>query len=159
MANYEVKAGSRGDIRVGENGETVATFSPGWLIKDMKGDVRGEPATMKLAAPWRGMRYRLFQGEQELASAARPRFESEIGGEAGPGFRRNIATYELELPGRMLQLVCDHVDYAGAAPDYVAGVLQVNVRIPPNAPTGDAVPIRIQNLGGVSQFGVTVAIK
>jgi uncharacterized protein (TIGR03437 family) len=48
--------------------------------------------------------------------------------------------------------------YAGAAPALVAGVMQINVRIPANATSGDnALDVVV---GGVhSQPGVTVAVK
>jgi uncharacterized protein (TIGR03437 family) len=49
--------------------------------------------------------------------------------------------------------------YAGSAPGVTAGALQVNVRIPTDAPRGAAVPVSI-NVGGFSsQPGVNVAIK
>jgi uncharacterized protein (TIGR03437 family) len=41
----------------------------------------------------------------------------------------------------------------------VSCVLQVNVRVPANAPTGDAVPVWIAHHGFYSQPGVTIAIK
>jgi uncharacterized protein (TIGR03437 family) len=51
------------------------------------------------------------------------------------------------------------VSYGGGAPFLVNGVLQVNINIPDNAPTGDAVPLVI-TVGGVeSQPGVTIAIQ
>ena len=50
------------------------------------------------------------------------------------------------------------VQYAGAAPNQVAGLFQVNVRIPPDAPSGD-VPVQIQVGGAISQPGITVAVK
>jgi len=49
--------------------------------------------------------------------------------------------------------------FAGCAPGMVSCVLQVNVRVPANAPTGDAVPVRIAHHGFYSQPGVTIAIK
>jgi uncharacterized protein (TIGR03437 family) len=50
------------------------------------------------------------------------------------------------------------VVFAGSAPTLIKGVLQVNVVIPENAPTGDAVPLVI-TVGGIpSQDGVTLAI-
>jgi uncharacterized protein (TIGR03437 family) len=49
--------------------------------------------------------------------------------------------------------------FAGTAPGGVAGFFQVNVLIPPNAPTGPAVPIVITVGTASSQPGVTVAIK
>jgi uncharacterized protein (TIGR03437 family) len=48
--------------------------------------------------------------------------------------------------------------YAGEAPGMVAGVMQLNVQIPGNAPSG---PLSIQvSVGGnMSQSGVTVAVQ
>jgi uncharacterized protein (TIGR03437 family) len=51
------------------------------------------------------------------------------------------------------------VTYAGAAPGEVAGMLQVNARIPADAPSGTVVPITITVGDATSQAGVTVAIK
>jgi len=48
-------------------------------------------------------------------------------------------------------------DFAGIAP-FLVGLLQVNVRIPANAPTGGAVPVSISVQGVSSQPGTTVAI-
>ena len=50
------------------------------------------------------------------------------------------------------------VQYAGAAPGAVAGLLQVNVRIPADASSGD-VPVQIQVGNAVSQAGITVSVK
>ena len=50
------------------------------------------------------------------------------------------------------------VVYAGPAPGLIAGMLQMNVRIPNNAPTGD-VPVAVRIGGAVSRDGVTVALK
>jgi uncharacterized protein (TIGR03437 family) len=49
--------------------------------------------------------------------------------------------------------------YAGEAPDSVAGVLQVNFRVPARAPIGDAVPIALAIGGFRSTEGVTMAIR
>jgi uncharacterized protein (TIGR03437 family) len=49
--------------------------------------------------------------------------------------------------------------YAGAAPGQVAGMLQVNVRIPADIPHGSVVPVTITVGDATSQAGVTVAIK
>jgi uncharacterized protein (TIGR03437 family) len=48
------------------------------------------------------------------------------------------------------------VQYYGAAPGLVAGVLQVNLLVPPGATSGDVV---IHIGGNDSQKGVTVAIR
>jgi uncharacterized protein (TIGR03437 family) len=50
-------------------------------------------------------------------------------------------------------------DYAGAAPDSVSGLLQVNVRIPPTAPSGSAVPVTLLIGEALSRTGTTVAIQ
>ena len=51
------------------------------------------------------------------------------------------------------------VTYAGGAPGEVAGMLQVNARVPANVPHGMAVPVTITVGAATSQAGVTVAIK
>jgi uncharacterized protein (TIGR03437 family) len=48
--------------------------------------------------------------------------------------------------------------YAGEAPDFVAGLMQLNVQIPASAPSG---PLSIQvSIGGnISQTGITVSVQ
>jgi uncharacterized protein (TIGR03437 family) len=48
--------------------------------------------------------------------------------------------------------------YAGEAPGLVAGMMQLNVQIPPNAPSG-ALPIFVSIGGNISQSGVTVSVQ
>ncbi len=48
--------------------------------------------------------------------------------------------------------------YAGSAPDQVAGVLQMNVRVPAQARAG-AVPVWFQVGGNTSQPGVTISVR
>ena len=69
------------------------------------------------------------------------------------------------LPGPVLPVVVGianlgaELHYAGAVGGFSAGLLQVDVRVPSDAPTGASVPLVI-NVGGVfSQPGVTIAIK
>ncbi len=51
------------------------------------------------------------------------------------------------------------VQYAGAAPHYMPGVLQINARMSPNVQPGNNVPVHI-TIGGVSsQAGVTLAVR
>ncbi len=51
------------------------------------------------------------------------------------------------------------VQYAGSAPDEIAGMLQVNVVAPPGVTPGPAVPV-IVSVGGMdSQAGVTMAVQ
>ena len=51
------------------------------------------------------------------------------------------------------------VTYAGGAPGQVAGMLQVNARIPADVPAGATVPITITVGAATSQSGVTLAVK
>jgi uncharacterized protein (TIGR03437 family) len=48
--------------------------------------------------------------------------------------------------------------YAGAAPNLVAGVLQVNVRVPADAPVGN-VPVVISVGNEPSVSGVTISVR
>ncbi len=51
------------------------------------------------------------------------------------------------------------VAYSGSAPGLVAGLVQINAKIPSNAKTGDTVPVTLI-IGGVqSQSGVTLAVR
>jgi trimeric autotransporter adhesin len=49
--------------------------------------------------------------------------------------------------------------YAGDAPNAVAGLIQVNFRVPANAPIGDAVPLVLSIGDSRSPDGVTMAIR
>ena len=51
------------------------------------------------------------------------------------------------------------VSYAGGVPGLLAGVIQLNVQIPPEAATGSAVPLVIGLGDQLSQTGVTLAVK
>ena len=50
-------------------------------------------------------------------------------------------------------------NYAGAAPGFVSGLLQVNAQIPEGVTPGPSVPVEITIAGANSQPGVTVAIR
>jgi uncharacterized protein (TIGR03437 family) len=67
---------------------------------------------------------------------------------------RPLTNRTVSIGGREAQLL-----YAGAAPGLVAGAMQINVRIPTDAPTGSAVPVELQIGNAVSQGGVTVAVQ
>ncbi len=51
------------------------------------------------------------------------------------------------------------VIYAGAAPGYVSGLLQVNVEVPASVGFGNSVPLTLQIGNQPSQFNVTIATK
>ena len=50
-------------------------------------------------------------------------------------------------------------EYAGGAPGGVAGLMQVNVRIPDGIQTGSSVPVLIQVGSASSQPNVTIAVR
>jgi uncharacterized protein (TIGR03437 family) len=51
------------------------------------------------------------------------------------------------------------VEYAGGAPGMVAGLMQVNVRIPAGIQTGNAVPVVLRVGDALSRGGVTIAVR
>ncbi|MGO9232234.1 MAG: glycoside hydrolase family 44 protein [Bryobacteraceae bacterium] len=51
------------------------------------------------------------------------------------------------------------VQYAGAAPGMMPGVMQINAQMSPNVQAGNAVPVAISIGGGTSQTGVTLAVQ
>ncbi|MGH9630815.1 MAG: SBBP repeat-containing protein, partial [Bryobacteraceae bacterium] len=51
------------------------------------------------------------------------------------------------------------VSYSGVAPGLVSGVIQVNARVPANAPRGAAVPVELFVGGAGGRSGVTMAIR
>jgi uncharacterized protein (TIGR03437 family) len=51
------------------------------------------------------------------------------------------------------------VNYAGPAPDAIAGLIQINALVPDAAPIGPAVPIELNVASIPSQPGVTIAVQ
>jgi uncharacterized protein (TIGR03437 family) len=51
------------------------------------------------------------------------------------------------------------VQYQGAAPGLISGVLQVNALVPPDVTPGVAAPLSISIGGLPSQPGVTIAVR
>jgi len=78
------------------------------------------------------------------------------------GVDGQIASGTLPKPVLPVQVLIDgrpaEVQYAGAAPGAVAGLLQVNARIPLDASSGN-VPIEIHVGTAASQAGMTIAVK
>ena len=77
----------------------------------------------------------------------------------------SIVVPPLPIPALPINVILDQyptplaieVPYAGAAPGMLAGVLQVNIRIPPNAGPGSSGPIEI-HVGNFVSYG-SVAIQ
>jgi uncharacterized protein (TIGR03437 family) len=55
--------------------------------------------------------------------------------------------------------IAAEVQYLGAAPYFVAGVFQLNIKIPAGVAPGSAVPVVVKVGGNESPDGVTVAVK
>jgi uncharacterized protein (TIGR03437 family) len=75
-------------------------------------------------------------------------------GAIAKGIASHLATVTVQIGGNNAQVL-----YAGSAPGIIAGLSQVNVQIPANAPTGEGVPVVLTAAGIRSQDGVTVSVK
>jgi uncharacterized protein (TIGR03437 family) len=80
-----------------------------------------------------------------------------------PGVDGLIATAALPKPAAPVSVTIGgqdaKVEYEGAAPLEVAGVIQINVDVPLNAITGDAVPVIVKIGNAISQRNLTVSIR
>jgi uncharacterized protein (TIGR03437 family) len=80
-----------------------------------------------------------------------------------PGVTGSVTASGLKTPLQQVTVtiggIGSSVQYAGSAPESVAGLLQVNAVVPQGASPGSAVPVLV-NVGGTpSQAGVTIAVK
>jgi uncharacterized protein (TIGR03437 family) len=73
---------------------------------------------------------------------------------SAPPFSVPVLPVSVTIGGRPAQVL-----YRGQAPNFVSGVLQVNVRVPDDAPSGAAVPIVITVGSANSQAGLTLAVR
>jgi len=67
--------------------------------------------------------------------------------------RQPLQTVTVSIGGQSADVL-----YAGSAGDQVAGLLQINARVPPGITPGTATPVTI-TIGGNSQPGVTMAVQ
>jgi uncharacterized protein (TIGR03437 family) len=90
------------------------------------------------------------------------------GGQTGPtGVDGQLSTSPLAtqvLPvqvyiGQQLALSTAQLQYAGPAPGEIAGLMQINVPLPPGLKTGSAVPVSIFVALSSSQPNVTIAVR
>ena len=51
------------------------------------------------------------------------------------------------------------MEYYGAAPNFIAGLMQVNVRVPESVAPGDSVPVQLSMGDAKSQAAVTMAVR
>ena len=71
---------------------------------------------------------------------------------AGDLLSATLATPPVTLGG-----VPATVSFCGLSPGF-AGLYQVNVQVPENAPTGDAAPVRLA-IGGIASHTATIAVQ
>lgn len=69
-------------------------------------------------------------------------------------FPRPVLPVRVTIGGQEAEIL-----YAGAAPGFVAGLMQLNVRLPAGAPLGEAVPVVLQVGQNASRAGVTMTIR
>ena len=79
---------------------------------------------------------------------------SSTGQIAGSDLRTLALPVNVTIGGRLAETL-----YAGAAPGLVTGLLQINVWVPADAPTGDGVPVSIQVGSAASPDGTTISIN
>jgi uncharacterized protein (TIGR03437 family) len=89
-------------------------------------------------------------GQPAAAPLSKPRADVSV------LFERPAVTSGIRFTGGYLS---GEITYAGAAPTLVAGVLQVNVRIPTDAETGPAVPLLLTVGTLTSPIGTTISVK
>jgi hypothetical protein len=103
---YQINTGNHRtqEVRVGRDNQEVAFFrKASFFIYNLAAKVEGVDFQMKLPAPWTHFRYRLRQGEHELANAKKQgrmhAFEPDR-----PLIRHRLVEFELEVHGRAHQL-------------------------------------------------------
>lgn len=163
VAPYEIAGKSDTMIRLQYNGYTSFPFpvqviptSPGVFTTDGSGKGQGA----------------ILNQDSSPNSPAHPAKKGSIisifmtgeGQTSPPGVDGALAGQQLPQPLASVSQagigdVPADILYAGAAPGLVAGVMQVNVRIPTDAPSGKIVPITLQVGDRFIQAGVTVSVK
>ncbi len=150
---------------------TVAQFE--------RGSARSAAFTMNVAASWPGIftasatgsgQASMFNQDGSLNGPGRRALPGSIVTLFGTGegmvapVARDGQISGVPLASPLLQVtakiggVAAEVLYAGAAPSLVAGVLQINVRVPAGVAAGDAVLVELSSGGRVSQGNVVMAV-
>jgi uncharacterized protein (TIGR03437 family) len=135
----------------------VAVAEPALFTVDMSG--RGQAAVLNqdngvnstLNPAERGSIVTLWG--QGAGQTNPPGVDGKLAGAGGNPLPKPILPVSVTIDGQDAQVL-----YAGAAPEMVSGLLQINVKVPTNTKTG-AVPV-VVNVGPYSsQPGVTLAVK
>jgi uncharacterized protein (TIGR03437 family) len=90
-------------------------------------------------------------------------FATGLGQTDPPGLDGTVAADVLPTPRLQPSVsiggLSADVLYAGAAPGMVAGIFQINVRVPDSAPGGPALVVSLQVGNAVSPSGITLAVR
>jgi uncharacterized protein (TIGR03437 family) len=168
VAPYEMASFANPSVRIEYGGETsnadqvtLATTAPGLFAQNASGS--GPGAILNQDNSLNGPAHAAARGSIVQV------FMTGEGQTSPPGITGAITTATLPPPQvtpaplQFIQQVS--IDgqpalwtYAGEAPGLVAGMMQFNVQIPANAPSGD-LPILVSVGGNTSQNGVTVSVR
>jgi uncharacterized protein (TIGR03437 family) len=142
--------------------------------------VRSKPVTLKVAEAAPALFTQNASGsgpgailnqDYQLNSAANPALKGSVvmlfatgeGQTNPPGVDGQVAADVLPKPRLPVTVLLGGVNaqvlYAGAAPGLVAGLVQVNVRVPTNVTSGNAVPVLLRVGNFESPAQVTMAVK
>jgi uncharacterized protein (TIGR03437 family) len=133
---------------------SVAQTNPGLFTLDASGqgpgavlNENGSVNSAEAPAP-RGTIVTIFGTGQGLTDP--PWEEDELAEEPFPEPVNPVA---ITIGGKMAEIL-----YAGAAPG-LAGLVQINARVPTDVPPGEAVPVLVTIGDDTSQTGVTIAVQ
>lgn len=156
-APFELEPGASVPLQVWNNGIpsaalslTVASTAPALFTRDGSGEglvaVINEDGSIDTAAP-RGSVVSLFGTGGGLFPGAA---DSEVAGSAST----LSASVQVSIGGQNAQVL-----YAGAAPDLVDSVFQLNVQIPSGIAPGSGLPVSVTIGGQSSPQGVTIDVR
>jgi uncharacterized protein (TIGR03437 family) len=132
------------------------------------GGVASAPQTLSVAAAAPGI-FIVLNQDYSINSAANPAAQNSVlnlyatgeGQTNPPGVDGKIATDVLPKPLLPVSVVVGGknaiLKYAGAAPHFIAGAMQINAQLPPGVGAGTSVPL-VLNIGGFKTT-VNVAIR
>jgi uncharacterized protein (TIGR03437 family) len=153
---------------------------PGALLQVAYGPMRSAPVALRIAPALPGIFTADSSGSGGVVAVNQ---DGKFNSPANPAPKGSLVTFfatgegqtnpagvdgkvaAVPLPEPVLPVVVGianigaELQYAGAAPGIVAGLLQINARVPPDAPSGPSVPLIVKVGDTFSQPGVTIAIQ
>ena len=134
----------------------IATASPGIFTRDASGAGQGailnqDSSINSVANPARPGSVVMIYATGEGKVSPVPVDGSIIGSGVLP---KPVSNVKVWIGGTQAEVL-----YAGAAPELVAGMMQVNARIPKGIATGPAVPVMLAVAAFKSQAGTTLAVQ